>query len=257
MPFITGAFAAIAAGTATVATMATVASTVGIGLSVVGAITKNEDLMKIGKVLSIGGAVVGMGAGIASAFGAAGEAAASTAVDMAIDPFAAGAPEVAASGASALEGATTSAVNDASAGLTSGLPSAGEMAGKASGLLNAPPASQPPIKYGEVNLGNFGQPMADQAFNAVSLRPPPATNPGAIKSWWGGLDENMKNRIVQGGTQAVRGLFDGWTQEQKLALERERMNLDKDRYATSVANANAQPSIAFKPVGLLNAPRGA
>ncbi len=258
MPFL--AVAAIAAGAA-VATGAVAASTIGLiglGVSVVGKVTKSKELMQIGAGMGLGAGAASLASGLfgaaegASAVDAAARAAAGTS-DAAFDSWAAtqGAAESTA-GLDAFGGSTPSWAGQSSATTTEGLGnsvlSASKGMGQPGGGMTGMGATQ----------GDVGSQTLKFAEKAGAITPPPATDPGSMKSWWQGLSEARKNTILQMGTQAVGGLFDGWTAEQKLAFERERFNLEQQKYNTGVLNANAQPTIIRPPAsgGLLNAYRG-
>lgn len=268
MPFL--AVAAIASGAA-VATGVVAASTmamVGVGLSVVGKITKSKELMQIG-----GG--IGLGAGVASlassVFGA-GEAAANTA--GALDSAASGSVE----SLSAAE--STSSLGDVAESISAASPVSGNIDSLTAGVeggataptgggglltATAPPA-QPVASVGPLDPNAAKAPWMTSPTSATNpygldnfgisqIAPPPGTDSGSIAKWWASQPETTKTKILQVGGQAVGGLFDGWTQDQKMALEREKMNL-------TTQNASAQPKVAFqnytpaKTPGLLNASRG-
>lgn len=126
---IGAAFTATFAGAATVASVATVVSTIGIGLTVVGAVTGNKKLMKIGSIMGVVGGVTSLAAGagvfgaeqavIKGAEAATGAAAAGTAADTAARTM--GAEEFVNAGMpSAGGGAAQSAFADSLAGTASG-----------------------------------------------------------------------------------------------------------------------------------------
>jgi outer membrane protein TolC len=80
--------------------------------------------------------------------------------------------------------------------------------------------------------------------------PAPPTNASTwdqISGWFNSLDKATQGRIVsglmQGGGQAVGGLFNAWTSQQKLALQQQAQNLINQQYNTSVANANSIPTV--------------
>lgn len=292
MPPIAAAFAAIggamgaAAGTASV--LAGV-SAVGAGLSVVGKITGSKTLSKLGGVMSLVGGVGSLvNSAIGAASGAAGAAGATEGV-ASLGETAGG--WVSAEGgigyAGGMAADTASSLAGASEALTSGL---GEIAadqvaaeaatplsefggvdpsftGQGNGLLNAAPMNQGLQSASQLadetftEGGNY-QGGAQQGLDNQFLKsdfgygaaPPSDTSSTGIKKWWDAQPEKVKSAIIQGGLGAVGGMFDGWSAQQKLALEREKMNLIS-------RNANAQPVVAFKPVtkptGLLNAQRTA
>lgn len=75
-------------------------------------------------------------------------------------------------------------------------------------------------------------------------------------TWFKGLPKETQARLatgaVQAGSMAIGGIFNGWSESQKMDLQREIQNQKTQQYNTQMANANAIPSISFKPV----APRG-
>lgn len=79
-----------------------------------------------------------------------------------------------------------------------------------------------------------------------------------MKDWFKDLTPDAQSRIgaalVQGGGMAVGGIFNGWSEEQKLALAQQGQDLTKQKFNVANANANANyaPTVAFKPV----APKG-
>lgn len=265
------AVAAVAAGAA-VATGVVAASTVamvGLATSVVGRVTKSKELMQIGSGMSVGAGIASIAtsvfggaeaaAGVAESAGTAGASAGSAAESVAGVSEAAGSLEGA---ASAIESAAEagSAASAASGGLTSGL---GEAATVGTGLLSSTPqASQALSSTPQASMSPGVEGIGGTSFGSgASVVPPPATDSFSIAKWWAGQSEATKNRILQVGGQAAGGLFEGWSQEQKLAFERERQNLLRDQYNTSKSNANAQPVVAFKPTpsysgGLLTPQRG-
>ena len=284
MPAIPAAFAAVAAGSATVGAIATVVSTVGMGLSVVGKVTGSKTLMKIGGVMGLVGGVTSLATsafGAANAAGSAGaiEGAAGALGDTAFDSFAAtqGAAEA---GTSLAEfGGSAASWEPIGEALTGGLDTAmgAQAAAEAStpltefggtepsftspnnGLLNATQqqvSSVPDMSPADSYKGSAQQATDNQFLKSDYGYGPAPNTPAERQSWWNKQPERVKAAIIQGGLGAVGGLFDGWTSEQKLALEREKMNL-------MTSNANAQPVIKFatpttqpKKVGLLNAQRG-
>jgi len=239
---------AVATGIVTAATL----SYVGIGLSVVGTLTKSKELTQIGAGLGLGGGIASLFSGAAGAAGAAGEVVnggIGAVSDAGFDAWAAG------------QGAAESAVGlDAFGGATASFETAGLAAQPGTtGLIGAAPAplsAQPPA-FDAISANAPAQPGAPGAAVAQapvstvsgSVTPPPDTTSFGIKNWWSGLTDAQKNNVMQIGGKAAEGLFAGWSAEQKAALERERMNLEQQRYATQSANANAQPVVSYKPVG--------
>lgn len=265
MPIV--AVAALAAGAA-VATGVVAASTValvGLGTTIVGKVTKSKELLQLGSGMSLGAGVASVAQSVFGASATAGTAAAGAAPIEAAGTGAAetggvdalaGTPEAATAGieSAAQSGAPTGGLEGAGAstpaGGTGGLLGSTPQASQALG--SAPQASAAP---GTPNL--LGSSVANAAAPAVAIAPPPATDSGSIASWFSRQPESVKNRILQVGGQAAGGLFEGWSAEQKVALERERLKLLQDQ----ARNANAQPRVRFAtPVpangGLLNSAKG-
>ncbi len=123
-----------------------------------------------------------------------------------------------------------------------------------SGLLGSSPATV----AGTPAVADVGAP-ATTANSTVA--PPAGTDTNAISQWWSKQPESVRNRILQMGGNFAGSLFDGWSQEQKMALQREQQNLEKKKYDTMMSNGSAQPVVqfqAYKPAGggLLGANRG-
>jgi len=261
MPLL--AIAAVAAGAA-VATGVVAVSTIamiGMATTVVGKITKSKELMQIG-------AGMGLGAGIASVassvFGGtsavAGTAEAATA---GIGSAAESVPGIeATAGLGDAAGGIAEAANSATQ--TSGLLGASDSIAQSAGLtdvasaatgtaapqglltqtLSQPLTVTPSAEFASAANAGYTAPINAVSSPLMALPPPP---PGGISQWWSKLSQPMKDRVLQMGGQAVGSMFEGWTAEQKLALEREKANLEKQRYDTSASNANAQPTVRFKP----------
>lgn len=87
-----------------------------------------------------------------------------------------------------------------------------------------------------------------------AVTPPPDTSSNGLSQWFKSLDKKTQGTVLQTAAGAASGLFQGWTAEQKQALEREKFNLDKEKYSTAITNASAQPSIKFAPIGIINSP---
>jgi hypothetical protein len=263
MPFL--AIAAIAGGAA-VATGAVAASTmlyVGMAATVVGKLTKSKELAQIGAGLSLGTSIAGLAGGL---FGTAdtGKAIIDGAEAAATGAGASGAAG-AADAAGVMEGATAQADSWVQAASASVAPTQG-LSAATSGLLNSTPqsfASVPSYSSFSTDVVQMGQ-AAEQAslatdvasaLKAAPVASPGGTDPGTLASWWSKLPETTKNTILQTGGNMASKLFEGWSQEEIMAFQREKFNLEQMKYNQSVANANAQPTIA-RPNGLLNATRG-
>lgn len=278
--------AAVAAGTAalTAATVGTIAigvANAGVMLSVVGKVTKSKELMKIGSVMAIAGGVTALGAGLVSS-AAAGSASASTAGS-------AGVTEGAAAGSAAGEAMANQAVDAAADGLAGNVstfgipdPSAGMSAigdGAASAFAPAETAlntfgsklqALPGVATEGAQVVQTAQAAApattslDPSIGATGATGATAPKPGMLESakdWYKNLSAAEKalvsTTVLQAGGSAIGGMFNGWSEEQKLQLQQEVNDENKRRYNTGVANANAVPVIAFKPMtsGLINSGR--
>lgn len=255
------AIAAIAGAGAVAAQLITAAtlSYVGIGLSVVGKITKSKELSQIGAGLGLGAGLSSLFGGLTNAASAGTElvgSAASPVSEAGFDAFAAS------------QGAAESAVGlDAFGGATPSFETAGlgSQAGS-TGLIGAAPApiaTQVP-SFDAISASAPGQvaapfqaPLsAPVAASGVVAPPPPDTSPFGIKSWFAGLSDAQKNNVLTIGGKAAEGLFAGYSADQRNAIERERFNLERERVKTQNTNANAQPVVSFKPVGLMAAAGG-
>jgi len=242
-------------GTATgIAAIATVVSVTGMAVTVVGMATGNKELMKWGGIMSLAGGVVGLAGGAMSGGAAAGagiDAAAGETVANAAG-YGAETAFMGSEGASLTTGlseaATTSGLAEANA-LTGGVPEVQAFAPPSTetGLLNSSmPASTTPQAATEP-VTQTGQEVAAKAAN-MNAPPPPTAEPGGLGKWWGGLDKTTQSKYVdtllQTGGKAIGGLFQGWSEEQKIEFEKEKY-----------ANYNSQPSFNQKPKlagGLLN-----
>ncbi len=309
-------FTAITAEVVTFAAVATAVAELGMAMQVIGAVTHNKDISKVGGFLSLAGGIASIGSMAFSAATTAADvgAAATGTGDAAFDSWAAdqGAAEYAAGGVNGTEAFGGSAPSWAGAdgtALSSGTGTEGllsdsaqfdqggsipgssptpESVGAENG--NAPvnnaamepsqPATAPPpattqqaptVPSDQPNV--TGKPTAapngseefvsNHPYAAgdpmvTGISPPPATDSASIAKWWAKQTDTTKNTILQMGGKALGGMFEGWTQEQKLALEREKFNLEQQKYNTSVANSNAQPTVNRNPPagGLLNTNRG-
>ena len=266
MPPVAAAFAAVAAGTATISAVATVVSTVGMGLSVVGKITGNEALMKIGGTMAMVGGVTSLASGAISAIGSAtsaaeGIGAAEGALDLAGQEVGATAysgadpsPMFSGAGEAATTGMDAANIGDVAANAQSSPAFSDARFESQRGLLDSSPAAPT-----EAASNSAAASMPDQQPNewnklvSQNDRVPVGSDTNALQKWWGALDDKTKNTVMNMGGQAVGGLFNGWNEEQKRAFEREKYNLFN-------SNANAQPTVSYKQVagarpvgGLLNA----
>lgn len=260
------AIAAVAAGAA-VATGVIAASTmamIGLATSVVGKITKSKELSQIGAGMSLG-------AGVASSvFGTSAAAGTAEAATANIGSVAESTPGIDATASIVDSSSAAGGIADASNGVgqTAGmldvssnaaqgtdLTSAANTAAEGStaaprGLLSqsmSQPLSATPQSSLAADANSITGGVGQTIGAGSAILPPAATDSGSIASWWAKQTEPVKSRILQMGAQAAGGMFEGWTAEQKLALEREKMNLEKQRYDTSMSNSSSQPTVRFKP----------
>lgn len=195
--------------------------------------------------------------------------AADVANNITADSFVGGASSAAdqAIGAGAGIGSTSEALKTGY-DLTGGASAAGNAAGPttaagATGFTPPTPvatgAMEATAQPGLVNQATSMQVGADVAPLPAAQATAAIPKPGLFddpKAWFKSLTPDQQSRVstalLQTGGQAVGGLFQGWSAEQKLALEKEAMDLQKQRYEAGVKTANAMPVIAFKPVGLVS-----
>lgn len=119
---------------------------------------------------------------------------------------------------------------------------------------------------GLLNLSNTGSAAGDVAagaapVNVEALQSTDFVNGVAkaptlgesTKDWWSKLSPDAKTRIgttvLQAGGSAIGGMFQGWTADKRLELEKEIR--DEAR-----KNANAVPSVTYKKPGLVNSVTG-
>lgn len=266
------------AGAATAATMAvagvalaTAVTYVGVGMSVVGAVTKNKNFMKVGGVMGLAGGVmsaVGVGTEVAGAAAAKG---AETAIEaQAFDAAMAeqGAAEFAVTQADPYLAATgtgaaapaAGAAEVASSTMTSpvSMPPAPESMApvpqtpQTGGLLNATKTAataQPEmsINTGFEQAGKMATPDPSMfSANMPNVTPPP---PSGISGWWASQSQPQKDMWMKAAASGVGSMFQGWSEEQKLALQREIANQNQGNIDTRQNNLNAQPIVSFRPVG--------
>lgn len=169
-----------------------------------------------------------------------------------------------------------SAANNATADTTfNGMPSQSGATGSQQGIISgnsgapsstssvagAPQAqgASPSPTFGSRTLDASGNPMfSDAHFDSLgttqSLEPPPSG--GSWSDWWNKQPDLVKSAIIQTGGHAVGGLFQGWTEEQKLALQQQVLNLQQQQYTSAMKNASSQPTFNFKPpTGIINTAR--
>jgi hypothetical protein len=285
---------AVTAEVVTVASVASAVAELGMTLSVVGAVTGSKDLMKVGGFMSLAGGVTSLASGaFGAAEGAASDAAAGAAdggLDLAGQqvaeatytganpaPVFSDAADAASSGMNGVSGLADTAsdvtqqalsgTNFDSLGADSGAATAGNTgadtsvnAGSDISGISGPSSptgasspDTPTMKYGDNSI-TPGAPNVPQAIGGT-VAPPGGTDPFSLQKWWASQPDSTKNLIMQGGLKAVGGLFQGWTEDQKLALERNKFALQQQM----LSNGSAQPSINFqsKPTGIINSARSA
>jgi hypothetical protein len=242
--FASGAAGAVIAGTATFVQFATVAGAV---LSGVGALTGEKDLMKIGAVMSIGGALAGglsslAGTEAASAGAAAGGA--GEVVSRAADSQAANAAlGMDAAGASTAEAATAPVTSAAPGGASlmdraAQAPGAGA-AGTAAGEAATSPLTQAaPI-----------QPATPVGFNLVDgklVEAAQGLTSNDLSSWWekarrtgSGVAAWMEKNpnLMKVGGEMLSAMY---------GPQAEQMDFQKSLYERSRANLNSPISMRYK-----------
>lgn len=274
----------ITAVTAEVVTFAAVAAAVselGIAMTVVGAVTGSKELTKWGGILGLAGGIGSLAAGAVSAGTSAAEGAAGAVADSAptamdtiasglgsnsIDSIGTAAADAgsASTDLSLLDGASSGASPSLSgADLLSGPhalpgtapPSTGIIQGQANGLATDTTTAAPVASPSDTSTA-FSAAKDSQAYNSTlpngGVVPPTDTSSSGIVQWFKSLDPKTQSTVLQTGSGMVSGLFNGWSAEQKQALAQNQFNLEQQKYNTTVANANAQPTINFKPVGIIN-----
>lgn len=255
--------------------LATAVTYVGIGMSVVGAVTKNKNFTKVGAVMGLAGGVMNIaGVGTAAAAETAIEAeafdaamASQGAAELAVtqaDPFLA----ATGTGAAAPVASAASGAAEVASLANAPPPFSAELEGMAqpaaansgpSGLLNATqtPAMQQPAMAVDVAAETAAK-VPSFTNNAMSSNfmsnmptgaatPPPAAS--GISSWWSTKSVPEKEMWMKAAASGVGSMFQGWSEEQKLALQREIANQNQGMADTRQANLNAQPTVAFRPVG--------
>lgn len=259
----------VSAVTAEVVTVASVAAAVGelgMTLSVVGAVTGSKDLMKVGGYMSLAGGVTSLAAGALSgssglAMDAAGEGLGGTggALGQAGDYGMGAAAETGMSDVTPLaENTANTVINTAKDAIpvsTDASAVSNSTAGDSTFGGNAASGadqSAPTMKYGD-NSMDPGAPSLGGIGQSGSVAPPTDTSSSGIVDWYKKQPDAVKAAIVRGGMSAVGGLFQGWTEEQKQALDRSKFALQQQQ----LANGSAQPTINFqsKPTGIINSAR--
>lgn len=249
--------AALAGGTAaTTALVLGAVAEVGIAMSVVGAVTGNKDLLKIGSVMGLVGGVGGMLAGSGAATGATALGEAGTEAALA-----------SASGEAAGAFGGSAAVDATTESLLAGLESAAPQAVTQTSGLQATSISQPggpiiqsnvapevgaqmqpPTPETSVNVGrdltvqeaqspfsrNGSDVMSDR-FDAMGAKGPGGFGggtgaPQSADSFWASFSNFAKNNkeLFAAGVQVTGGALNGMNQR---SMFDERMNLERQRTA--------------------------
>lgn len=285
---------AVTAEVVTVASIASAVAELGMAMSVVGAVTGSTDLTKIGGVLSLAGGVTSLASGtINAAEGIAADGVADGLGEVAADSVESEAANSAITSAAgnAGEGIIGNAMNSAgdlsaTGPMDSGVGFGGSSASPATNAVdtttdaavNAAQNTASASQASSAPVGSTEDPRAaiksETSTNPVdtdpylnetnklqrqAIAPPPGSDAFSWKKWWKDLPESTKNLVMQSGMKAVGGLFQGWTEEQKQDLERNKFQFEQDKFNTAMANANAQPPVTqyqIKP-GIINAAIGA
>ena len=282
---VTAVTTAIEVGT--VAAVATAVAEVGLAMTVVGTVTKSKELISVGKVLSVAGGVVSLGANLANlattgateagkdALAGSAGGATNTALDEATKTaltnqaategttavanqaigtnLADVAPNLAQNASYGIEGLS----GDVGANLVGESGAASSIADQASNALNSVAPSSvsdaaqaaAPAFATDVNAAK----NATQAAGLVQSVAPQA-NTGMlanVENWWNKQTPQVKSALIQGGLGALGGLSQAWSAEQRLALDKKIADERSKEFQTSQSNANAVPTIQFKPVGLV------
>lgn len=250
-----------AVASATIGTIAAAVAAVGTDLSIVGVVTGNKAITEIGGVMGLAGGAVGLadgliggGTSVATEADAPYSAQSDTAMLTNAPPAPVASANTITSDSTAFNAAgdsqaanlgTTPYANNSVPQTTTDTPSIGsdgvssanDIGASQSNLganeplsgYQAPPANGPAVggnagnqvDLSNSNLNTNGTPNA--AMSGGTIKPPPDASPGALMTFWNGLDNATKAHVAtiagQGVASMVGGLFNGWTQSQKLALQ--------------------------------------
>lgn len=253
---------AVSAGVATISTIAMI----GVGLSVVGMVTGNATLTKIGAGMGLGGA----GAGLAGLGAASTEVGASMASTAATESATSG-------GLSAAEGAAA-AGTPATIGMSAATPAVHGMGGQtAAGMMTQAAApTAPALGAGMADVATAGTGLGTESLGSMGLASNlPQITPTAMaglepaSSWfdkigslWSGLDSGGKSAVAQAGMGLVSGVGKGIMQSMSDADKLEAAKAEQDRIAANMRgvptagigiNPNYAPS--YSPIGLINKAR--
>lgn len=266
-----GTAGAVAAGVA----LATAVTYVGIGMSVVGAITGNKNFSKVGAIMGLAGGVMNIAdIGTAAAeTGAAGgtdsltDALADSGTDVAAEQSAAGWDDIATNAANASEdvanGTSALSGSDVASTPATSIDNVGQATAPSAqstpqgGLLNATPqpTSFTPTTPTTSGINDYGLSDGSAPTQPSGVQSPTsqaATSPTNVatdkRSWWKSLPETTKNEVIKAGLSGASQFFSGWSAQEKAQWE-------QDRQRELQTNMNAQPTILRyqKPAGLLSA----
>ena len=253
--------AALAGGTAaTTALVLGAVAEVGIAMSVVGAVTGNKDLLKIGSVMGLVGGVGGMLAGSGAATGAtalgeagteaalasaSGEAASafggSAAVDATTESLLAGLESAAPQAVTQTSGLQATSISQPSGPIIQSnvAPEVGAQMQASvpdAGGLQGPAGVQTPADVGIQAPADVATPFTET--NPTDMRLAAGTQTGPIgtvapqsaDSFWSSFSTFAKNnqKLLSGGMQVVGGALNGMNQR---SMFDERMNLERQRTA--------------------------
>lgn len=283
--------AIVAGGAITAGAVATIAAGVaaaGTVLTVVGTVTKSKELLKIGKVMSIAGGITAIGAGLISSMGSAAASSAASSGATNVVPGIGGGAADAATGV-ATDAMTNQAVDSAAGSFAQTFPvgpsslsglgettSVGMSQAQDLALNNVPNVSVAPASRlgGMSGISATGPGQSSAATQPTGASAPMGSSvdaaikkPGMLESigdFWKTLPPTDKakyaSQLLQVGGSAVGGLFQGWSEQQKMDLQREINNEHQKRYDTGQKNGNFVPVIGFQPRlsggGLINSGGG-
>ncbi len=282
-----GVVADIAGGAAVTAeavgTIALAVSEVGVGLSVVGAVTHNQTLSQIGGVMGIAGAVTTLGASAAASgmFDAAtdevGSGLAGNTENIAANQNTALTPDASTSPNANVTASPTSSANDPMSGTNTFGSGGNATISSDNGLINNEAQANPAqvnssstsatqatssnlpdssaATSGSSTFGNAGSATvnADGTGNQLLKMglEQSQNNGSSLINWFDDLNSGtkaaLKAALVQGVGGALGGLSNAYTAQQKLALEQLINSQSFQKYQTAYSNVNAPSTISFTP----------
>jgi hypothetical protein len=262
-----------------VGTIALAVSEVGVGLSVVGAVTHNQTLSQIGGVMGIAGAVTTLGASAAASgmFDAAtdevGSGLAGNTENIAADQNTSLTPDASTSPNNNVTASPTSSTNDPMSGSNTFGSGGNAAISSDNGLINNGAQANPAqvnsasasatqatssnlpdslaTTSGSSTFGNAGSATvnADGAGNQLLKMglEQSENNGSSLINWFDDLNSGTKAALVQGVGGALGGLSNAYTAQQKLALEQLINSQSFQKYQTAYSNVNAPSTISFTP----------